>query len=47
MNDGTDVIGRAITTKTAPEKIEYLTLDSNNQFIDVPMHEIAKMITLE
>jgi Rho-binding antiterminator len=46
LDDDSEIIGKAITTKTSAEKIEFLIVDVNNLAVDVPTHEIASMTVL-
>ncbi len=46
LHDGSLVTGRATTTRTSPEKVEYLVVTADNQPQDVPMHEMARLRVL-
>ncbi len=46
MRDGSTITGRATTTRTSADKVEYLVILTNNLPHDVPMHGIADLRVL-
>ncbi len=46
LDDDSEFVGKARTTKTSAEKIEFLIVDVNNLAVDIPTHAIASMTAL-
>ncbi len=43
LRDGSVTEGTAVTTRTAPDKVEYLVVEQGGERREVPMHEIARI----
>lgn len=46
LKDGSEQAGQAITTRTGPDKIEYLVIQADGNSVDVPMHTLARLTVL-
>ena len=46
LNDHTEMVGKAKTTRTSADKVEYLVVGVDNVSVDVPMHEIKSIAPL-
>ena len=46
LRDGSIMVVRAQTTKTAADKVEYLVVDADGSSIEIPMHELKQIQTM-
>ena len=44
LRDGSKVSGKAITTRTGTDKVEYLCVAVDGQRVEVPTHELVRLV---